>query len=812
MTPTRTLAPGVVVSPISLGGALLGVDAAEGAALLDAAVESGIALVDTSAAYGESEAVIGVFPHSNLLVATKFGNPCELNGHTHDYSVGGCAAASFRSLTLLRGKRIAALQLHSPPEQPSPLSSPELRALLESLKASGAIGSWGASVHSVHGGQVALAAGADMLQVPFSVLQQEHGGLLAQCAVMRKGVLVQSALCQGWLTDAGVAAARLLLTNPSHLPDEVDANGRRVELRSLLRAVADVDALARRFGLRISQLALRFAVHTPGCTSALVQARTAAQLRETVGSIDLSPLPAACHEALVALCAVRRADGSVVQGGRSLWSWGAPTPRRCIEAALRVRHVDGGTAGLLSAALGGGGGGTAAAAAAADLRRRFAEDGFVKLERAFPPAVATALVASMKVEVDPTTGAWYPMARRPHLGYRMRSGEYFRCDASVALPNGVLSGDAPEMASLHGAIEELLDARLFGADDACAGGFLRAASFIEPAERRNDVFETSIVGHAADAAEGRAARAWSAPDGFRPRATCEPIGCMNGWHIDDGHVPDPDFLLSSYLKSPWLIVLVCLTKVERTGGPTVLLRGSHRAMARLLASAPGALNTQRVYSLCAGHDALGGRWPATAAVGEVGDVYLIHPLTLHSATMSCVPRAKSIFNVPFPFLETGVASKQGALSTVVLTIEEARHAARAPTPLLCALYAVTIAAGAAHRRLRQVAAGDAPIASRLAALPSAALYVLSGCGFAALDAITRWSERRTGGGKAALAAALAPAAEGGRCGGVAAALWRRAVDLQALGALLTAWRRRRAGASDGDVEAPLLGERSVVSQ
>ena len=79
----------------------------------------------------------------------------------------------------------------------------------------------------------------------------------------------------------------------------------------------------------------------------------------------------------------------------------------------------------------------------------------------------------------------------------------------------------------------------------------------------------------------------------------------------------------------------------------------------------------------AGHDALGGRWPATAAVGEVGDVYLIHPLTLHSATMSCVPRAKSIFNVPFPFLETGVASKQGALSTVVLTIEEARHAARA---------------------------------------------------------------------------------------------------------------------------------------
>ena len=38
--------------------------------------------------------------------------------------------------------------------------------MLESFKASGAIGGWGASVHSVNGGQVVLQAGADMLQVP----------------------------------------------------------------------------------------------------------------------------------------------------------------------------------------------------------------------------------------------------------------------------------------------------------------------------------------------------------------------------------------------------------------------------------------------------------------------------------------------------------------------------------------------------------------------------------------------------------------------------------------------------------------------
>ena len=221
-------------------------------------------------------------------------------------------------------------------------------------------------------------------------------------------MLVQSALCQGWLTDVGVAAARLLLAaGPRRVPRHAPTAYPSIDFHAMLRAILRLDSIAARLRCTITALALRYVVHAPGCTSALVQARTAAQLRETVGSIDLSPLPAACHEALVALCAVRRADGSVVQGGRSLWSWGAPTPRRCIEAALRVRHVDGGAAGLLSAALGGGGGGTAAAAAAADLRRRFAEDGFVKLERAFPPAVATALVASMKVEVDPATWASY---------------------------------------------------------------------------------------------------------------------------------------------------------------------------------------------------------------------------------------------------------------------------------------------------------------------------------------------------------------------------------------------------------------------
>jgi hypothetical protein len=61
-------------------------------------------------------------------------------------------------------------------------------------------------------------AGADMVQVPFSALQQENAPLLVVCALSGAGTLIQSALCQGWLTDVGVDAARLLLSSPRRVP------------------------------------------------------------------------------------------------------------------------------------------------------------------------------------------------------------------------------------------------------------------------------------------------------------------------------------------------------------------------------------------------------------------------------------------------------------------------------------------------------------------------------------------------------------------------------------------------------------------
>ena len=214
-----------------------------------------------------------------MLVATKYGAPCELNGHTRDFSAEACVAAMNRSMENLRQQPIACLQLHSPPELPSPLHNSRLVNVLANAKAQGAISGWGASVHSMRGGHTALAAGADMLQLGFSVLSQELAPLLAQCAVARRGTLIQNVLCQGWLTETGVAAARLLLAAPRSTPRTAPTSYPMINFHGLLHAVLRLHTLAERCGSSVSELAIRFVLQTPGVSSALVQVRTASQLR-----------------------------------------------------------------------------------------------------------------------------------------------------------------------------------------------------------------------------------------------------------------------------------------------------------------------------------------------------------------------------------------------------------------------------------------------------------------------------------------------------------------------------------------------------
>ena len=736
----RELLPGVHVPPLSLGGAMLGaVSNSEASAILRVAVGGGIKLVDTASAYGHSEERIGRGPP--MLVATKYGAPCELNGHTRDFSAEACVAALNRSMENLRQQPIACLQLHSPPELPSPLHNSRLVNVLANAKAQGAISGWGASVHSMRGGHTALAAGADMLQLGFSVLSQELAPLLAQCAVARRGTLIQNVLCQGWLTETGVAAARLLLAAPRSTPRTAPTSYPMINFHGLLHAVLRLHTLAERCGSSVSELAIRFVLQTPGVSSALVQVRTASQLRGLLTPDVASPLPADVYADLVRIGASESADGlRMVHGeGTKLWHWGAPTPRWCIEQVVRAHRTP--VDRMLRTALDD--------EAGHDLRTRFASDGFVKLEDAFPASLAASLAVAALDSPEAAAGA-----------------AYFRCKPAVELP--------PELArcaKLEAALSQLLGASLYSAHDRLASGFLATASESDEPTRR---FQQHITVHREGSYHGPWRPSRSLPahvlqqEGMEPEAEAQvrhnaistgccppnshlssevptPIDVKGGWHIDFGnghHRVDAEngaFDARAYMEAPWVVVLVCLTDVEPEGGPTVLVRGSHHAMANVLAALPpsyessgvSALTVPRMFALCAALAAAYGPSRQERAVGRVGDVYLLHPLLVHAASVSRVGAApRCILNVPHPFASAGIQQALGAISPVTLPVRHALAGRRlCPRWLLSMLLALVLRCFAISRELPRRRGRDA-VAAR-------AMEAVAGLAFACLHMATR---------------------------------------------------------------------------
>lgn len=146
------------------------------------------------------------------------------------------------------------------------------------------------------------------------------------------------------------------------------------------------------------------------------------------------------------------------------------------------------------------------------------------------------------------SGVWH--------AYESLSG-YFRTDAEVAFS----ADDTAACRPLERAIETLLDASLYAEDDVHAEGFLHASTTAPTgpdvpgsaaAAAAPGTFRHSVAGHRASDAPGLALSRgpWAPPDGVRPR-TFEPIGCTNGWHIDDGSRPraEIDFSLGSYMKA-----------------------------------------------------------------------------------------------------------------------------------------------------------------------------------------------------------------------------------------------------------------------
>jgi hypothetical protein len=98
-----------------------------------------------------------------------------------------------------------------------------------------------------------------------------------------------------------------------------------------------------------------------------------------------------------------------------------------------------------------------------------------------------------------------------------------------------------------------------------------------------------------------------------------------GWHVD-ASIRQPD---GSYLcgGSPdTLLLLTLLSEVSPADAPTRIRVGSHRDAAAVLAG-----RTLSVFKAGPLVDAASAHRPVTYATGRPGDMYLLHPLTVHAA-------------------------------------------------------------------------------------------------------------------------------------------------------------------------------------
>ena len=198
----------LTVSLVGLGCNNFGrrLDAAQTAAVIDAALDAGINFFDTADVYGggHSETFIGqaLGPRRNaVVIATKFGNPME--GQGRGASRAYMQRAVEASLRRLGTDHIDLYQLHRPdPEVPIA----ETLGALDELVQAGKVREIGCSNFSVEQLRAAEATGASRarfvsVQNEYSLLKREpEAGVLAECERAGIAFLPYFPLASGLLT------------------------------------------------------------------------------------------------------------------------------------------------------------------------------------------------------------------------------------------------------------------------------------------------------------------------------------------------------------------------------------------------------------------------------------------------------------------------------------------------------------------------------------------------------------------------------------------------------------------------------------
>lgn len=285
---------GVKVSRLGLGTAEIGFayglgersvpEESEAISLLRSAAESGINFFDTAHYYGLSEERIGksgILKNPNVMVETKCAQFLEKGEIlSREEMEKRISAEVHESLKKLSVERLPILMLHGPSAEQ--IKKGELILILKDLKEKGKIRFTGVSTRGEEAPLAAIESGFfDCIQIAYSILDQRMNKVIDKAAERGVAVVNRSVLLKGSLTP-------LLSRLPAGL-EPLKSNSLKAE------------KVAKKAGIDLPTLALRFALSHPRISTSLIGTARIENLKRSVQALEMGTLPADIIEELKGL-------------------------------------------------------------------------------------------------------------------------------------------------------------------------------------------------------------------------------------------------------------------------------------------------------------------------------------------------------------------------------------------------------------------------------------------------------------------------------------------------------------------------------
>ncbi|MEU8173569.1 aldo/keto reductase [Microbispora hainanensis] len=287
---------GIQVSPYCLGTMMFGAaignpDHDESIRIIHKALDAGINFVDTADVYswGESEEIVGKAlkgRRDDVVLASKVHYPMGDDPNHRGNSRRWIMTAVEHSLRRLRTDHLDLYQVHRP--DPA-VDVEETLSALSDLVRSGKVRAIGTSTFPaseiVEAQWVAERRGLERFrteQPPYSIVNRSiEREVLPVAQRYGMGVLVWSPLGQGLLTGRYRKGRQADTHRSGHTPQHF-GDERKLDV------VEQLIPLAEKAGLRLTHLAMAFAIAHPGVTSAIIGPRTMQQLDDLLAGAEVT--------------------------------------------------------------------------------------------------------------------------------------------------------------------------------------------------------------------------------------------------------------------------------------------------------------------------------------------------------------------------------------------------------------------------------------------------------------------------------------------------------------------------------------------